>query len=277
MFLALQTLDNHVGGHRFEKPRGTEKALLDLKQYGNDYKDWMRCVTHLFRFLFLTVSPNLKDLRLKAITEQFCSVRCLKISSRLGPSHESLRQDLVLNLRSAVFCLLQLPDAVAECAVKVGPPPSRCRYREKNPRDSEEVAGTRHGSDPPISARGVRARDQEAGAGEARILGLGRRRAALRGEDQVLQQRQLQDHEEGRRSLWEGVSVSTLKGSVVEISHLKRFPGIREIDCQPNHFYIELGCVIPAKPTCAAFTQPCGSLHILCTSSWRNISSMFSS
>ena len=92
-----------MGGHRIEKPRGTEKALLDLKQYGNDYKDWMRCVTHSFRFLYLTVSPNLKDLRLKTITEQFCSVPCLKISSRLGPSHESLIQDLVLNLRSVVF------------------------------------------------------------------------------------------------------------------------------------------------------------------------------
>ena len=51
-FLALQTLDNHVGGHRLEKPRGTEKALLDLKQYGNDYKDWMRCGHIYFDFCF---------------------------------------------------------------------------------------------------------------------------------------------------------------------------------------------------------------------------------
>ena len=230
--------------------------------------------TYLFRFLFLTVSPNLKYLRLKTRTEKFCSVRSRKISSRLGPSHEKRPgpQPQVCSV-----CLLQLPDAVAERTFKGGPSPSRCRYREKNPRDSEEVASnSRHGSDPSISARGVRTGDQEAGAGEARFLGLGRRRAALRREDQVLQQRQLQDHEEGRRSLWEGVSVSSLRGSV-EILHRERFPGSRISICWPNHFYIELGCVIPAKPTCAAFTQPCGSLHILCTSSWRNISSMFSS
>ena len=69
IFRALQTLDNHMGGHRLEKPRGTEKALLDLKQYGNDYKDWMRCETHLFLFMFLP-----------AASYELGFVRCHKIS-----------------------------------------------------------------------------------------------------------------------------------------------------------------------------------------------------